>query len=471
MKPLKTGSFSGIRNGALGRFARDERGSYTFWSIGWFMLYAAFGGVAVDMTDAYRYQTLLQATADSSALAAVMSVGKASEDPVYQANAYGTANMNTTYNGDVLADTDIRFGKFDFEDKTFTANTTPTNAVHVITRRARENGNPVSMNFLRILGLFGFNPIWNVHAEAIAVGDVSTCHNSGLIAGNQLLQSSTNDFYNNICLHGVNGFKVTNHSTFESGVATSTTCFDCIGPDDKDPSVNEGWNEAWWRGGENEPLYPLNAAMVGDYVERLRQLPDTGSYANMIATFGTNYEGWAYLFHDDGSAPAKEEISVADFPATLAENTIYIVSCNGNGQLSLPSTPMRNVGIVTDCVVKVGPNDILDMQDVAIAVDRESNNPGISIAGKGKVGHPSCKWGSVELYTNGSDIHFAAKGDVNNVRLISAGNIDWAAQANGQVGIMAEAMGDIQIRTQSDFGLCPNRVVNGPNQYTYRLVY
>ena len=125
-KPGKAMPLEALRDGAIGRFAEDERGSYTFWSIGWFMLYAAFGGVAVDMTDAYRYQTLLQSTADASALAAVMSVGQPNEDPVYQANAYSTANMNTTYNGDVLADTDITFGNYDFANKTFAA-TTPVN--------------------------------------------------------------------------------------------------------------------------------------------------------------------------------------------------------------------------------------------------------------------------------------------------------------------------------------------------------
>jgi Flp pilus assembly protein TadG len=50
-------------------FLRDESGSYTIWSLIWFSLYVAIGGLAVDMTDAYRNQTLLQSTADASALA------------------------------------------------------------------------------------------------------------------------------------------------------------------------------------------------------------------------------------------------------------------------------------------------------------------------------------------------------------------------------------------------------------------
>ena len=55
-------------------FLRDESGAYTIWSLIWFSLYVAMGGMAVDLTDAYRNQTLLQSTADASALAGVMSL-------------------------------------------------------------------------------------------------------------------------------------------------------------------------------------------------------------------------------------------------------------------------------------------------------------------------------------------------------------------------------------------------------------
>ena len=106
-----------------------------------------------------------------------------------------------------------------------------------------------------------------------------------------------------------------------------------------------------------------------------------------------------------------------------------------------------------------------------IIADFDSPNDGISFAGNGKFGEETCNDGTLELYTTGSSIKFAASGDVSNVRLISAWNIDWAAQANGAVGIHAEAVNDITLTTQANFGLCANAIGNGPNQYTYRLVY
>jgi Flp pilus assembly protein TadG len=465
--PIAKGDFA-MSSKLFRQFLHDECGSYTLWSLVWFILFLGFGGLAVDVTDAYRNQTLLQATADSAALAAIMSVGKQGEDPVAEANFYSGSNMRSATFGDVLADQDIIFGVWNFDSRTFTAEAEPTNAVRVVTRRAVDNDNPVGMNFLRILALFGFNPIWNVTTEAIAVQGISLCHNNGMIAGRELVQSSQNSYFNNICLHGVQGMLLRNDNYFESGVSTSTTCTDCVGPDGSDPSVNEGWDEAWEIGGENEPLFPLNAYMVDEYVDVLKALPDTADFDDMIGTYGDNYAGWRYLFHDDGSPPDRQVVGNNGLPDTLVPYTVYVVNCNGN--LMLPSTPIRNVAIVSRCSVQVPASQTVDVRNVAIIADFDSPNAGINFAGGGKFGHGVCGDGTLELYTTGSSIKFAASGDVSNVRLISAWDIEWSAQANGAVGIHAEAVNDIKLTTQANFGLCANSVVNGPNQFTYRLV-
>lgn len=448
-------------------FLSDEQGGYTLWSVAWFIVYAGLGGLAVDVTDAYRHETQLQATADAAALAAIMSVDEPGGDPIAQANFYGGANMNPSHNGDVLVDADVTLGVWDFTTRTFTAGATPTNAVHVATRRATENDNPVGMNFLRILGLFGLNTWWDVATEAVAVGAVSSCHNNGLIAGNRVSQTSGNSFFANMCVHGVQGLSLGEGDYFESGVATSTTCTDCVEPND--PSGNEGWDEAWWRGGPNEPLFPFNADAVVDYVDVLRALPDTSSYADMLSTYGRNYADWAYLFHPDGSPPTLHQGST--LPDTLQPYTVYDIGCSG--QIGLPTTPVRNAAIVTTCRIHVPASATMDLVDVALAVDLYPSNPsnnGIHIAGNGIIGNTDCNSGGVEIYTTGSSIHFAAGGDVNDVRLISGWNIDWAANATGRVGVAAEAVNDITLRTNTDFGLCPGGTANGAKQLTYRLV-
>ncbi len=48
-------------------FLRDEEGASTILGIFWFILCVGLGGLAVDITDAFRVQTMMQATADASA--------------------------------------------------------------------------------------------------------------------------------------------------------------------------------------------------------------------------------------------------------------------------------------------------------------------------------------------------------------------------------------------------------------------
>ena len=53
-------------------FCRDEHGGGTIMGLLWFMLLVGITGLAVDVTDGFRNRTMLQATADASALAAVI---------------------------------------------------------------------------------------------------------------------------------------------------------------------------------------------------------------------------------------------------------------------------------------------------------------------------------------------------------------------------------------------------------------
>ena len=57
-----------VSSKSIRTFIGDENGGYTVWSLTWFMLYVALGGIAVDMSDAFRNQNILQSTADASAL-------------------------------------------------------------------------------------------------------------------------------------------------------------------------------------------------------------------------------------------------------------------------------------------------------------------------------------------------------------------------------------------------------------------
>jgi len=184
------------------RFIRDERGGYTIWSLIWFMLYVAVGGLAVDVTDAYRNEIMLQSTADASAMAAVFELPSEAGARA-QAIAYSADNMDPGFNGNVLLDSEVVVGNWDFSTRTFTADSTDPNAVWVATRRAEQNQNPVGMNFLRILALFGLTPEWNVSTEAIAAHFVPDCLQNGIVAHNKI-DITSNNTISDTCFHGQN---------------------------------------------------------------------------------------------------------------------------------------------------------------------------------------------------------------------------------------------------------------------------
>ncbi len=56
------------------QFRTDETGGGTIMGLLWFMLLVGLTGLAVDVTDGLRNRTMLQATADASALAAAIDL-------------------------------------------------------------------------------------------------------------------------------------------------------------------------------------------------------------------------------------------------------------------------------------------------------------------------------------------------------------------------------------------------------------
>jgi len=93
------------------KFLNDEQGGGTIMGLLWFILLVGITGLAVDITDGLRTQTMLQATADASALAAVIDLPD-EVAAVATAVAYSTTNMATDDYGTVLLDADVDIGSW-----------------------------------------------------------------------------------------------------------------------------------------------------------------------------------------------------------------------------------------------------------------------------------------------------------------------------------------------------------------------
>lgn len=490
-------------NKSLSGFIQDERGSYTIWSVAWFMIYVGIGGLAVDATDVYRHETLLQATADSAALAGVMSLPNET-DAVDQALAYAQDNMQRTSHGTVLAATDVKLGTWSFDERTFyTGGTAAPNAVYVTTRREESNSNPLRMNMLRFLSLAGGGDLWwNVNAEAVAVRGVSSCHNNGMIAGGRLMLETQNDFGEDMCLHGVEGMKVTKINTFAAGVSTSTGCEGqgCVnnGPNGLDGAMdNDGFPPAWdIGGGYSEPLQPFGAASVDSVVYALRNLvPGTDAYSDfnssvitaaaspeLTSLSSTDFSGWTYMWNP-GAAPIlksygpgetgwQSEVVLED-GETAAAFTIYEIDCAGSSGITLPGGRYEYAAIIANCPISAPTSVTLNLNNVVLASTWEPPKPwhfGIKFSADANLGGAGkCDSAGVELYTTASSIKFAASGDIHDTQIFSAYDVEFAANTDGDVGVHIEAQNDIRITSRSTFGLCDG-VPNGAKAFTYRLM-
>ena len=205
-------------------FVNEERGGGTIMGLLWFMLLVGITGLAVDSTNGLRNQTMLQATADASALAGVIDLPDAAE-AVTAAITSSDVNMPSDLYGHVLQAGDVEVGAWHEDTRTFEAGgvvADPLNArgpmlpdsVRVTLHQTEANANAVPVNFLRIVGLQN----WDVNVEAVAQRFLPDCLNDGLVARGLVDISSNNGFVNRMCIHGQMGVAMQNHNFHELGV-------------------------------------------------------------------------------------------------------------------------------------------------------------------------------------------------------------------------------------------------------------
>jgi len=436
------------------QFLRDEGGGYTIWSLTWFMLYVALGGIAVDMSDAYRNQTMLQGTADAAALAGVMSLPDAT-DAVTQAVSYSTDNMDTGVNGYVLDADEVTIGTWDFATRSFTAGGATPNAVRTVTRRDGANANPLATAFLPILGVVGIDATrFNISVEAIAARNIPSCINDGMIALNRVDMRSNNDLLRLICIHGQNdGVDLQNHNYFEEGVRVSMPDLDMLPGRPNLYDMNPGLVPALVEG----DLWPKDVALLPTIIGALQDLGE-----------GYN-ENWPFMYQPDGKGgyTLPKKVTGSSLPATLQPYTVYDINCNG--QIKLPKDVLiQNVVIVANCRIHAASD--FSAGNVVIASTDTGGSASIDMAAKSNLGlEDDCApGGGVELYTLG-DVHLSAQGSWNGLRVVAGNDVKFTSNNSGIHGISVQAGNNIDFSSNNEFGLCIGNNP-GPFAWHYALV-
>ena len=429
------------------RFCADENGGGTVMGLLWFILLVGICGLAVDSTDGFRNRTMLQATADATALAAAIDLPNQGTIVATAAN-YAATNMDPSSKGYVLDTADVHVGRWD--DATYSLDTTDPlpDAVMVTVRQTAANQNAVPVNFLRIVGLMS----WDVHAQAVAQRFIPECLRDGLVAREIVDISSNNDFVREICIHGQQGVQMQNHNYHELGVNVSM-------PDMGMLTIPAG-------GMESNPGLP----------EALRENILDPRMVNHIDGIMLDHLDMAWE-HIPAYINTGEPVIVVDEKfdlGTVEEGRVYHVQCKPNKNAKIPSnTTISNVVIIADCELHVGAGATIIS---AVLGSRSGGNNNIdkanvNISANVQLGLPdNCAEGGGVLVLSNATIHTASSTAIDGVQMVAKGDIELGARDEGINGISAQSGGTIKLTSNNQFGLCSG---GGPNLFTvpyYRLV-
>jgi len=393
----------------FGKFSADEFGVSTIWSIFWTIVFLLTAGIAIDTSNAYRFRSALQATADSTSLSAAMAYR---DRPYYEAYTgnYDAATpedrgrevgkqiaksiMGTTMNGTVVSDSLIEYGNWDVSaSPQFNTATLPVNAVKVIAKRTRDTNNQLETIFL---GLFGGLQSFDVGAASVTEFYQPECvSREGVMAGNFLNIASNNTYRGDLCLYGdkyvdmnngiffyddtvvqtmIDGeicmgdfpgcneaYVIQQNSTLDGRIKKISTGMPNI------PDMYQNYKEAL----ENPDAALLDLtlkqylpqALVASYdafdqpsalqTDLLGQVRRNTTFDGSLLLDGKDFESFMQDYVDANEGLIDPLTGLEITPQPLAEHTIYeAYDCPGNKKITFPG-PMvlRNVVIMTDCEI------------------------------------------------------------------------------------------------------------------------
>jgi hypothetical protein len=416
--------------------------------------------MAVDVTDGFRNRTMLQATADASALAAVIDLPDDSA-AVATAVSYAADNMGTDINGSVLDPGDVLIGLWDAATQSLDTTSAFPDAVMVTVRRSAENANALPVNFLRIIGL----QTWNVTAQAVAQRFIPDCLRDGLIAREIVDMSSNNGFVNEICIHGEEGVNIQSNNYFESGVNVSMPSMSMLEIPASGMDSNIGLPPAL----RENHLDPRMVNHITEITDAFLAL-NTVSATALTATVMPDYIDTSW---------GVEEVSTGFNFANALPHHIYHVLCPPMRNLVLPAGILIDqIVLIADCQITIGANStVWD----SVLISRSGPNPGpdnlnigdanITAAAGVQLGKPDncAEGGGVQLFSNAT-MHFSSTTSIDGVQMVAAGDILLGARDMGINGISAQSGGSIYLTANNMFGLCSG---GAPDLFTvpyYRLV-
>ncbi|WP_018302677.1 Tad domain-containing protein [Wenxinia marina] len=406
-----------------------------------FVTTCVIGGMALDVTHLYAARTQLQVAADLAGHAAIYTRESRSENTArltaIEAVRYGMPEESF---GDVLDTPEIVFGVY--ENGAFSPLANSRSAVMVTTHRSDASNNPVDSFLYRMIG----KDDWDVVTRAVYATYRPACFREGIAADGVVDLQSNNGFYAGFCVHSNEYVSLNQNNFFEPGTVVSM-------PNEEDIDLpNSGFEK-------NEGLQA--ALRSGAY--RLRLINQLPQIIENLRTRGTEWTP-DYI----SSALVRSITNVRKVaPADLTPGTTHFIACNGSN-LTLDAGTYQSVVIVTPCDVKFSNGVILED---AVVATTSINDKSMSAPNGLQIGrNDDCAdGGGAQLLTLGG-IDVASSLTAYNGQLVAAGDVHYAANADGIRGISIVAGGEVHGTSNMRMGFCGDGMENNFEVDYFRLV-
>ncbi|WP_176556111.1 pilus assembly protein TadG-related protein [Rubellimicrobium rubrum] len=431
--------------GRLTLFAREEGGGITVWALFMFLATLMIGAVGVDVTHFYEAKAQLQVAADVAAHAALfrrqtVPVAQARVDAIDRAKA----GMPESLYGEVIKASDITFGTYDPVTRVFRPDPTATSAVRVNAGRTQARGNTVEHLLFRVLDL---DPT-EITAQSIFYLQNGRCLYNGFVSRGVVDIQSQNQFWDGFCLHSNDYVSLNSQNFFQQGTTVSMPDLARLDIPESGFKTNRGLQDALRSG-----RYELNI---------LDRLTTEGSareslWVGLQTRGSADWNGRGYLT----SQPVQDLGTGGDVtyvPSQLPAGRVYRRMCGNAGDtLTLPGGVYADIVLLTNCQIQISGK--VDLQQVVLyTTNTAAMSVKVNKGGGGQTGlwlgkDDACAaGGEAQIITHGG-FHNAAGLTMNGGQIIAAGDVNFAADAEG-VGAAIVAGGTIDGTSNIDMRGC-----------------
>ena len=464
----------------LSRFSSDESGTGTVFSIFAIAMLIIIGGIAVDGSNFWRNEQMLQKTADAAAHAGAVqfAYGNDSMDARDSAGAIVNSNMPSEHYGNLYADqsTDIEALHYDAATNSLNSTGTP-NAVRVYLHRDQLSDNPVRTFALRLSDLFLITEqtnlsSWNMQVRGVAaLTKFQGCNSTdGIYAKDQIRLSSSNTIGGGYCLHSQSEVWMSQQNTFEPNSGLSMPNLDACGSKCTD-SANPGSTAASFARNLIMPdiathIQTVQSSFLGSGSAELKDEFFFGKFIESSQLYVLSDIGITTSGLSTGSVVNISQNEFESLPH-IPEGLTYDVACtaNGNGpntsldfEFGSGSGTINNIAIMTNCGLDFGTGT--DVTSSVILSTRQASSATITASSGASIGDPAggCDVDDKSSIMGMGDMHVPADFAGSNISFVVDGDIHLsAASSSGTIshsGVSFHSSGEIDIAAGHTFDAC-----------------